>query len=183
MLTPELSYRLAIADDAPLITALVQLAYRGDVSRTGWTTEADLLDGPRIDVPQVEAIIADPDSDMLIAMDEQEEIIGCCQLVRRTPTLVYFGLFAISPAMQAGGIGRAILAEAEFLARKHWAASTMEMTVIGQRDELIAWYVRRGYTRTDEVRPFPYGDVRISRPLRDDLYFCVLTKQLEAPPA
>ena len=35
--------------EAPRITALVNRAYRGDASRQGWTTEAHLLDGQRID--------------------------------------------------------------------------------------------------------------------------------------
>ena len=52
------------------------------------------------------------------------------------------------------------------------------MTVIAQRAELIAWYERRGYARTGEARPFPYGDPRFGEPRRDDLSFLVLEKPL-----
>ena len=54
----------------------------------------------------------------------------------------------------------------------------MRMTVIEQRAELIAWYERRGYQRTGEYRPFPYGDERFGIPRRDDLRFEWLVKTL-----
>ncbi|MDQ3229301.1 MAG: GNAT family N-acetyltransferase, partial [Pseudomonadota bacterium] len=44
-----LQFRDAGIGDIPALAALVTSAYRGDVSRQGWTTEADFLDGNRID--------------------------------------------------------------------------------------------------------------------------------------
>ena len=41
--------RPATAADIPALHALIESAYRGEVSRAGWTTEADLLDGQRTD--------------------------------------------------------------------------------------------------------------------------------------
>ena len=55
---------------------------------------------------------------------------------------------------------------------------TMRMTVIDIRDELIAFYERRGYRRTGIKKPFPYGDARFGLPKRDDLRFEVLEKPL-----
>ena len=52
------------------------------------------------------------------------------------------------------------------------------MTVMNIRATLIAWYERRGYTLTGETKPFPYDDQRFGRPLRDDLHFVVLQKDL-----
>jgi ribosomal protein S18 acetylase RimI-like enzyme len=105
-------------------------------------------------------------------------LLGCCRIERRGPQRAYFGLFAVSPQQQARGLGRALLAEAERVARTEWASTTMEMTVIAQRPELIAWYQRRGYTVTGEQRPFPYGDERAGLPKRPDLAFVVLEKKL-----
>ena len=87
-------------------------------------------------------------------------------------------MFAVAPTAQAGGLGRTMLAEAERVAREEWGATTMQMTVIKQREDLIAWYVRRGYEATGEMHAFPYGDERFGIPQRDDLEFRVLTKQL-----
>ena len=52
------------------------------------------------------------------------------------------------------------------------------LTVIGCRDELIAFYERRGYVRTGVTNPFPYGNPRYGEPRRDDLRFEILEKDL-----
>jgi ribosomal protein S18 acetylase RimI-like enzyme len=80
--------------------------------------------------------------------------------------------------MQGNGVGRALLAAAESYARDDLCADAMELTVIGQRLDLIAWYERRGYRPTGEARPFPYGDERFGIPRRDDLHFVVMGKRL-----
>lgn len=179
---PELRFRFASESDASAIADLVESGYRGERSRAGWTTEADLLDGQRIDVDGVLAVIRDPDSRVLLAVREGEdesgvELLGCAQL-ERTPDYAYFGMFSVRPGLQNGGIGRAVLAEAERIARETWQCTHMAMTVIDVRAELIAWYERRGYHRTGEYKPFPYGDARFGLPRRHDLRFELLLKPL-----
>lgn len=160
--------------DAPSVRALVVRSYRGD---TGWTTEAHLLTDERIDLAGVEQKISAPDGLMLLA-HQDGELVACCELQRRGPDAAYFGLFAVEPRRQAAGIGRHVLDHAERYAVGQWRVATMEMQVVGQRAELIAWYVRRGYTLTDERRPFPFDALVNGMALRDDLYFAVLTKTL-----
>ena len=87
-------------------------------------------------------------------------------------------MLAVRPSRQGSGYGQAVLAEAERLAREELGASALEMTVIRQRETLVAWYARRGYRDTGERRPFPYGDKRAGRPKVDDLEFAVLAKKL-----
>jgi ribosomal protein S18 acetylase RimI-like enzyme len=70
-----------------------------------------------------------------------------------------------------------LLTAAEDFARER-GARRIRMTVVSARTTLIAWYERRGYALTAEKRPFPYGDERFGRPLRDDLHFVVLQKDL-----
>ena len=177
-----LLFRHATADDVDEIVELVQSAYRGDSSRVGWTTEADLLDGMRTDAGSVAAQIADPRSVLLLATRPDggapaEPIVACCHL-RDDGGRAYFGMFAVRPGAQGGGIGRAVLAEAERLATESWDAAEMWMTVISLRHDLIAWYERLGFALTGETQPFPYGDERFGRPRRPDLAFAVLTKPL-----
>ena len=171
-----IAWRVAEPRDAAAVRALVESAYRGEASRRGWTTEADLLDGQRTDVAGVAELIATPDSLVLLA-EAGADLIACAHLARKGDS-AYFGMFSVRPERQAGGIGRAMLAEAERLARERWQAVRMEMTVISVRDELIAWYERRGYRRTGEYSPFPYGDERFGIPRRDDLRFERLVKEL-----
>ncbi len=89
----------------------------------------------------------------------------------------YLGLLTVRPAMQNRQLGRQLLAAAEQYAQQR-GATRIRMTVVNVRDTLIAWYERRGYTRTGETKPFPYGDERFGTPLRNDLEFVVLEKEL-----
>ncbi|MEU8773839.1 GNAT family N-acetyltransferase [Streptomyces sp. NPDC048606] len=171
-----LSYRSAVEADVPALVALVESAYRGDASRAGWTTEADLLDGQRTDAQGVGEIVRDADS-LLLVVERAGELVACCHTAHRGDH-VYFGMFAVRPGLQGAGLGKEILAEAERRARETWDAKEMRMTVVNVREELIAYYVRRGYRRTGELSPFPYGDERFGVPLRDDLAFETLVKEL-----
>jgi ribosomal protein S18 acetylase RimI-like enzyme len=170
------AFRPATPDDVPALVALIQSAYRGESSRAGWTTEADLLEGQRTDPEGVLAVIAGTDS-RLVAVESDGGLVACCQVEHRGG-YAYFGMFAVRPALQGAGLGGLVLAEAERFAREEWKAAEMHMTVISAREDLIAWYVRRGYRRTGETRPFPYGDERFGLPRREDLEFELLTKKL-----
>ncbi|MFI5763512.1 GNAT family N-acetyltransferase [Streptomyces sp. NPDC051563] len=171
-----LTYRSAVEADIPALVALVESAYRGDASRGGWTTEADFLDGQRTDAEDVARIVAHPEG-MLLVAERDGGIVSCCHLEHRGDH-VYFGMFAVRPGQQGGGLGKEVMQEAERRAREQWAAKEMRMTVINVREELIAFYVRRGYERTGEMSPFPYGDERFGVPLREDLAFELLVKTL-----
>lgn len=168
--------------DLPDLHALVHGAYRGDSARRGWTHEADLLDGQRIDRPSLEAALADPAQLILLAR-QNGDLAGCVQITDRGDGLAYLGMLSVDPARQAGGIGRRLVAAAEAAARTRFGARRMEMTVIIQRAELIAWYERLGYERTGETRPFPATDPRFGLPRRDDLAFTVLIRDLASASA
>lgn len=172
----DVSFRDAADADVDALVALVESAYRGDSSRAGWTTEADILQGQRTDPEGVREIIKSPDA-RLLTVERDGRIIACCQLEHRGE-YAYFGMFAVSPTVQGGGLGRTVLEEAERRARAEWGVAEMHMTVISVRDDLIAWYERRGYRRTGRMTPFPYGDERFGVPQRDDLQFELLVKPL-----
>jgi ribosomal protein S18 acetylase RimI-like enzyme len=175
-MTPELRFRDANADDVPAIVDLVTSAYRGDASRAGWTTEADFLDGNRIDPDILRHDIARPRSRVLLA-ERDGDLLACAHLAEENGA-GYFGMFSVRPALQGGGVGKHLLAEAERIAREEWRLPVMRMTVIDIRNELIAFYERRGYRRTGIYKPFPHGDARFGIPKRDDLRFEVLEKPL-----
>ncbi|MDG9718319.1 GNAT family N-acetyltransferase [Streptomyces sp. DH24] len=171
-----LTFRDARDADVADLVALIESAYRGDASRAGWTTEADILEGQRTDPEGVIEVIKGPDS-RLLTVERDGRIIACCQLEHRGEH-AYFGMFAVSPAVQGGGVGKTVLAQAERQARETWGVTEMHMTVISVREDLIAWYERRGYRRTGRMTPFPYGDERFGIPQRDDLEFELLVKEL-----
>ncbi|MCX2183793.1 GNAT family N-acetyltransferase [Streptomyces sp. SKN60] len=170
------TYRDAVLDDVPALVPLVESAYRGDSSRAGWTTEADILQGQRTDAEGVAAVITTAGSRLMV-VERDGVIVACCQLEHRGEA-AYFGMFAVSPELQGAGLGRQIITEAERRVRELWDVREMHMTVISVREELIAWYERRGYRRTGRMTPFPYGDERFGVPQRDDLEFELLVKPL-----
>ncbi|KAF9877439.1 acetyltransferase [Colletotrichum karsti] len=198
---PPLTFRTATPSDIPVLLPLIRSAYRGEFSRKGWTTEADLVADQRIDEAGLLAKITEPDGVVFLVTEDTGSTatttpasptktatptkttappaLSCCELLRRADGAVaYFGLFAVDPERQAGGVGRRVLEHAERFAVREWGVRRIEMCVIWSRAELIAWYERRGYVRTGETRAFPYEQLVGGEALRDDLYFVVLEKEL-----
>jgi len=171
-----LEFRAAGKSDVPDIVALVESAYRGDVSRQGWTTEADFLDGQRTDPIGVAELVGKAGNRILLA-ERDSKLLACCHL-EKLDAACYFGMFAVNPTLQGSGVGKQMMNEAERIAAQEWECTQMEMTVITIRHELIAWYERRGYRRSGVFKPFPYGDARFGIPKRDDLQFELLVKAL-----
>ncbi|MDB5692481.1 MAG: family acetyltransferase [Alphaproteobacteria bacterium] len=175
----EVGIRRAVQGDLAILHALVERAYRGQESRGGWTHEDDLLEGARIPAEELAAILADPRQLLLLA-EQDGEAAGCVQVTDKGGGTAHLGLLSVDPGRQAQGLGRRLVAAAEAAAARAFGASRMEMTVIRQRPELIAWYERRGYARTGEERPFPAADTRFGRPIVPGLAFVLLAKTIGA---
>jgi GNAT superfamily N-acetyltransferase len=177
----DLSFRHATAVDIDAVVALVNSAYRGEASRAGWTTEADLLGGQRTDADEISRLAGTSGSVILLCL-RGDEPIGSVHLQRVDAATTYLGMLVIRPVLQGRGLGSRFLAAAETMARTEWGACRMQMQVITLRHELIAWYQRRGYRRTGETRPFPADDPRFGLPRVAGLQFEVLEKSLLLPP-
>lgn len=170
-----LVYRPAVAADVPAVTALINSAYRGNSSTVGWTTEAHLLEGRRIDEAGLARLIGAPGS-LVLLCHRDGELIGSVHLEDKGGGRGYLGMFVVRPGLQGQGIGRRFMAEAEATARRRWGVATMAMTVISLRHELIAYYERCGYRLTGERLPFPFDG--LSTALVDGIELAVMEKQL-----
>lgn len=166
--------RPAVIDDAEQISILVNSAYRGDSSRKGWTTEADLLDGTRTDAVSISALINQPQTTILKCVD-QDKIIGCVEL-RKSGESMYLGMLTVSPELQASGIGKLLLKAGEAHAASQ-KCKKVTMTVVSVRSELIAWYQRHGYRDTGVRKPFNFSDPRFGIP-KQELEFIVMEKMI-----
>lgn len=173
----EILVRDATAGDIPALHRLIESAYRGETSRAGWTTEADLLEGQRTDPEDLTSILADPAQAMLTAWRGQD-LLGCILIADRGEGTGYFGMLSVSPTLQGGGLGRRLVEAAHAALAERFGARRVRISVFPQRESLIEWYRRLGYAPTGETLPFPYGDLRFGLPLRDDLHFIVLERPL-----
>lgn len=148
-----LYFRSALVSDSSGIASLANAAYRGETSRQGWTTEADLLDGLRTTTAEVQSLIESEHSIMLVGIKGSEIVASVC--LEKDADAVHVGMFVVNPAIQKLGIGKQLLTYAESYAQERWSVSKFCMHVITMRHELIAFYERRGYRRTGIVKNFP----------------------------
>jgi len=172
-----LNVKTAKHEDLIELANFVNSAYRGETSKVGWTTEADLLGGQRTDPDLLQTYIQGKDQVILLFLKE-EKIQGCVYLRNENP-VVYLGMLTVDPDLQRSGIGKYILQFTQTWAKENWKSKIMRMTVISVRKELIDWYVRKGFSLTNEKEKFPYGDERFGIPKRQDLEFVVLKKNLD----
>ena len=148
-----MNFQLAKQVHAAAIANLINNAYRGETSRAGWTTEADILGGLRTSESEIQQLIASNHAMILLCFDDAELIGSVC--IEQANHVAHIGMFVVQPGLQNSGVGKALLAEAEKLAVEKWAVTLFQMHVISIRHELIAYYERRGYQRTGEVSAFP----------------------------
>ncbi|AOW10453.1 GNAT family N-acetyltransferase [Flavobacterium gilvum] len=145
----------AVLDDVSALEKLVNSAYRGETSKQGWTTEANLLQGKRIDTHELSALFQNKENTIL-KFTKDNTIVGCVLLVNKGDK-IYLGMLTVSPNLQNSGIGKQLLKAAETHALE-LNINKIVMTVISIREELIAWYNRHGFADTGDREPFPLND-------------------------
>jgi len=169
----ELTFRVATEMDAESIAEIVNGAYRPKKGEGGWTHESDLVKGDRTTPDQVRTLIKD--SSVVVGLSA--DAIVCCAHVAIEHGAAHIGMLAVSPKLQATGLGKALLGYAERYATEVLGASDMVLIVLRNRPELIAFYLRRGYERTGEFQAYP-TDLSVGTPVRDGLELDVLRKRV-----
>ena len=164
----------ATLDDVSALNKLINSAYRGESSKIGWTTEADLIEGGRTTEKELIEIIQDK-KNTILKFTENDQMLGCVLLIEKE-NLLYLGMLTVSPELQNSGIGKKLLQQAEIQASE-LGLSKIGMTVITVREELISWYKRHGYEDTGAREPFPVSDV-FSQTSKEPLEFMVLEKRI-----
>ncbi|ASZ12606.1 GNAT family N-acetyltransferase [Chitinophaga pendula] len=164
----------ATIKDVPELIHLINNAYRGEHSRKGWTSEADIFDGERISQEMLEELFKHTSATILKYTSESNTITGTVYLEIRKNAL-YLGMLTVSPELQGKGIGKILLEEGEVFAKQN-NCQKITMSVIKNRKELIAWYERHGYQFTGEILPF-YDDGRFGKP-KQPITLMVLAKDI-----
>lgn len=168
---PQLHIKTAELADSEAVTKLVNLAYRPEAGAEGWTHESALVSGDRIDQDRVTTAVQA--GTVLVGKNEQG-LAGCVQ-VEVIDYIVHIGMLAVDPSLQASGIGKQLLAHAEEIAVQKFSARAGVLVVIAARTELVAFYLRRGYSQTDERSMYPM-DAGVGTPRREAMRLVTLRK-------
>jgi ribosomal protein S18 acetylase RimI-like enzyme len=172
-MTDDLIITVAEKKDVPSLVELINGAFRGESSKKGWTTEADLLDGIRTDEDALMKMISRGDTVILKCLDK-DVLIGCVYL-QKQEAKIYLGMLTVAPEIQAKGVGKTLLKAAEEYAQTQECIA-ITITVISVRKEIIDWYERHGYKPTGARKPFP-NDPRFGIQ-KQPLEFIVMEKKL-----
>jgi ribosomal protein S18 acetylase RimI-like enzyme len=171
-----MSITKATFKDISALNLLINSAYRGESSKAGWTTEADILGGQRTDEEDLKAIISKNGCTILKYTNDSGEIISCVRLEKHDNKM-YLGMLTVLPVLQGGGIGKQMMTASEKFAQEENCIAVY-MQVIKGRNELIAWYERQGYSDTGERKPFPMNDPRFGIP-KKELEFIIMQKGIK----
>ena len=171
-----LTYRSVTESDFDSLTTLVNNSYRGELALKGWTNENELLEGPRTNPDDLANMIAAPGSVILVFFGETDSVLKGCIYLRHQPeiTTAYFEMITVRRDLQGNGYGKFILSVAENCVKSQWNVDFIEMLVLEERPELVAYYNRRGYADTGRRETFPAFEG--VRPLRPNLQLCILQK-------
>jgi ribosomal protein S18 acetylase RimI-like enzyme len=172
--------RKAIESDYAEVIDLANLAYRGrEGAVESWNIEKGFVGGQRLDQSLLrEELAAKPDGALLVYREEADgPLLGTAWLNPESDDVWSMGLLTVRPELQNQQLGRRMLAAAETYASDR-GAKRMRIGVLHVRDTLIAWYERRGYLATGETEPYPSDDSRSGTPLRENLHFLIMEKQL-----
>jgi ribosomal protein S18 acetylase RimI-like enzyme len=172
--------RKAVPADYAEIIDLANLAYRGKEGAVpSWNIEKGIVGGQRLDDSLLrEELAAKPNGALLVYREESDgPLLGTAWLNPETDGAWSMGLLTIRPELQNQQLGRRLLAAVEQYAHDR-GAQRMRIGVLHVRDTLIAWYERRGYRATGETEPYPSEDPRFGTPLRENLHFLIMEKQI-----
>ena len=178
MATDNLHFRNAVPGDADQLQQLVQSAFRADDSRQDWIGNLELAKHFRVDVEEITAKIANPDTITLMALDNNDALVASIEVSKRVADCGRLSMIAVDERYQRGGVGRRVLAYAEDYCRQTWGVKKLSLNALSTRKALIEWYIRHGYRKTGETTPFPREKFS-NLVIPDDWHFVELEKELQ----
>jgi len=143
----------AVLSDIPAMNTLVNLAYRGEEAKKGWTFESDLIEGEkRTDEKDLYQLFSKEESIFLVAKNKEDKLVGTVYLEIKNDTL-YLGMLSVEPTLQGNGIGKTLVLNAKETGHL-LGLNGIQIQVVHRRSELISWYERLGFKATGSEFPF-----------------------------
>lgn len=148
----KLAYRRAMMGDLHVLSDMINDCYRQPAYGRDWTSEAQWLEGDRIQPLQLQQLMFQ--DQWLLVAEQQQSVVGCCLL---QPQQASLGMLTVKRGWQGRGIGRQLVHQAEQLAFQQWELTLLSLWVLSPRADLIQYYQRLGYALTDDYQDYPYG--------------------------
>ena len=163
MSTPQQSFtiRPATEADAENIVELINAAFR--------IVESFFVEGNRITLKEV---LEHLQLGEFLLAEDNNRLIACVYLEPRGER-TYLGLLSVDPTLQKAGIGSLLMTAAEERWRER-NAKYIDILTVSLREELSAFYGKRGYLKTG-TSPFP-PDVKTKLPV----HFVNMSKRLDS---
>ena len=168
------AFRPANINDVTTLVQLVNTAYHPEPDTGSWTNESRFVLGTRTNEKSLENLLVKSDSVVLLGL--QEDAISACVHLEIVENHAHIGMLAVKPSLQCVGIGKQMLAEAEAYASSHFKVEKFVLIVISLREELLAFYLRRGYRKTARMIDYALLCGETCDAKVDGLQFVVLEK-------
>jgi ribosomal protein S18 acetylase RimI-like enzyme len=149
--------RAAREGDADAIVSIVNEAY---------LVEAFFVAGDRTHVAEVRELAR---AGQCYVAEDNGRVVGCIEVATKDGR-GYFGMLAVSPAIQGRGLGRRLITFAEDTARAAGCA-VMDIKVVNVRGDLVRFYQSLGYRITGTE---PY----VHRPVLQPCHFVMMAKDI-----
>lgn len=165
---------MVVEVDDTNIEYVVEILNESYRSGRGWTSEKMLVSGDRASKEILTKELNHGYKYYLFMSDQK--CIGCFSLFKKDQSVEIGGL-CIKPKYQNNGFGKILLESAESMAREISGIQKLILSVLKPRNELIDFYLRRGYMVADKTYPFPVHR-GVGKPLNIDLQVVVLEKSV-----
>ena len=129
---PEISIRTAIADDVPLIVALMNAAF---------AMERDFIDKDRTSTPEIARYMT---TGTFHVVDGEAGGLNSCMYLEQRGDRMYLGMLAVAPGRQGSGLGRRMMDEADRQAAAHGCCA-LDIRIVDRRTELPPFYRKLGF--------------------------------------
>ena len=155
-----ISLRIASAEDAPQLVALINAAF---------SVERFFVDGDRTTLEEVTRLFG---TGIFLVFDRPGDPPHACVYLEPRGDRAYLGLLAVDPARQGHGLGRQVMAAAEQYCLDT-GCHAIDIKIVDLRTELPPFYKSLGFIEQGEA---PFENPQATRPAR----FRLMSKDLMA---
>ncbi len=154
------------------IALLINNSYR---KAGGWTNKVGLVEGLRINQQYIKQLLKE-DKNYFFYLKKDNDIAGCV-LIKNHDNYAEISTLAVKITLQNQKIGSQLLLFCEHFIKHKLKLDRIILQVVSARKALSAFYLRRGYIKTELVSNYPASAI-IGTPKQKQLTVSTFEKHL-----